>query len=371
MQKFTLIPTSQTLQSSLSLLLDNDLTAISQSAGTAFPTTNLTVGMPCLRTDQMKVYTLKAIEPAVEWVETSDLNATSWNSANHGVGSGMNADMVDGIHAATAAAPNVLLALNSASKLPASITGDAATAGGYKPSNVSGGIPISNGTRTVNLNADMVDGYHAGNSASQVPVSNGQVNTNLNADMLDGLHAESFVRSVSGVTPDANGNVALNVDQSGRVAKAGDTMTGRLTGPGFTATQDVTVENAAPGVILKDTSSATSRRLQHDNNLMGFLKVDGSWDFYSDNTGQVWSGAYGWLHSYFFNSVANCGSGAGGTPGYTYVQFLGTLAVNCYGSGSVIGGQRHELVDEGGVIRLRTVNYLTNNCNCNCSTDSS
>lgn len=47
---------------------------------------------------------------------------------------GKDADSVDGIHAAAAAAPNILLALNSSSKLPASITGDAASIGGNAPS---------------------------------------------------------------------------------------------------------------------------------------------------------------------------------------------------------------------------------------------
>jgi len=46
----------------------------------------------------------------------------------------LNADMVDGIHAASAATANQLLALNASSKLPASITGDADTVDGYHSS---------------------------------------------------------------------------------------------------------------------------------------------------------------------------------------------------------------------------------------------
>ncbi len=42
----------------------------------------------------------------------------------------LNADRVDGIHAAASAAANILLALNGSSKLPASITGDSATCSG-------------------------------------------------------------------------------------------------------------------------------------------------------------------------------------------------------------------------------------------------
>ncbi len=45
-----------------------------------------------------------------------------------GSGQGLDADTVDGIHAATTAAANVLLALDASGKLPADITGNAATA---------------------------------------------------------------------------------------------------------------------------------------------------------------------------------------------------------------------------------------------------
>ena len=75
-----------------------------------------------------------------------------------------------------------------------------------------------------------------------------------------------------------------------------------------------------------------------------------------NNSGQVWTSNYGWLHDYFFNNVANCGGQGTGSP-----------AVNCYGSGQIISGYRHELIDNGGQIQIRTVNYLANcNCNCNC-----
>lgn len=58
----------------------------------------------------------------------------------------------------TVAAANKLLKLNGSAKLPASITGDAATVGGKTPGNASGQIPISNGTVCTNLNAEMVGG---------------------------------------------------------------------------------------------------------------------------------------------------------------------------------------------------------------------
>ena len=74
MQSYTEIASTETLANSLSMILNNDKTAISCSAGTAFPTTNLQVGMFCFRTDQFKLYQLKDTTPT--WVLIADL-ATS------------------------------------------------------------------------------------------------------------------------------------------------------------------------------------------------------------------------------------------------------------------------------------------------------
>ena len=56
MQKYTEIDENKTLGESRELLLNNDKTAISCNAGTAFPATNLQVGMLCFRTDLKKLY---------------------------------------------------------------------------------------------------------------------------------------------------------------------------------------------------------------------------------------------------------------------------------------------------------------------------
>jgi hypothetical protein len=123
MQSYTEIPSTQSLQSSLALLLSNDKTAISSSSGTAFPTTNLQIGMLCFRTDQNKLYVLRDMAPT--WSQIADAAASNWNSLNDGAGSGMDADTVDGIQATTTATANSLLALDANSKLPASVTGSA------------------------------------------------------------------------------------------------------------------------------------------------------------------------------------------------------------------------------------------------------
>lgn len=75
MQSYTEIASTETLANSLSLLLNNFKTAISSSSGTAFPTANLQVGMPCFRTDQNKLYLLKDATPT--WYLLLDLSGAS------------------------------------------------------------------------------------------------------------------------------------------------------------------------------------------------------------------------------------------------------------------------------------------------------
>lgn len=334
MQKYTKIPAEQSLQSSLQLLLDNDVTALSQSSGTAFPTTDLVVGMPCLRTDQMKVYTLKQITPTVLWVETANLNATSWNSVNHGSGSDMNADMVDGIHAATTATAGKLLALDGDAKLPASITGDAATVAGIAPGNATGQIPLSNGTRNVNLNADRVDGYHAGNATAQIPVSNGVVNVDLNADMLDGHHAAAFVRTIGGVAPDANGNVA-SVSTADRVSKSGDTMTGAL--------------NISSGGLNINGGDLTV------NSGVTYLNPAKNRYLYWNGTNYVMPGA-----NLLVDGLMVAGKNA--------INDVAATTSTKTGTGNVVTGVTYALVRANGVARIN-VNTAYGNCNCNCQCD--
>lgn len=134
--------------------------------------------------------------------------------------------------------------------------------------------------------------------------------------------------------------------QNNVVKKAGDTMTGNLN-----------IQNTAPTINLIDTDNIT-RSLHVNSNLMGFLKSDGNWDMYMNNSGQMWTASYGWLHSNFFSAVTNCGGS--------------TNAINCYGSGNKVASVSAELMDDGGTVRIRSVNTLTNcdcaagDCNCAC-----
>lgn len=313
MQNFTDIPSSRTLSDSLIEILNNDKTAISCNSGTTFPTTNLQIGMLCYRTDQLKLYQLIGTNPD-NWRFIMDL------------ASGIDTQFAAKLNAAAYTAADVLAKL---------LTVDGSGSG---------------------LDADLLDGQHASAFAAASHNHNtaylGISAKAVDADKLDGYDSSAFVRSVNGGGPDASGNATVNVDLSSRVAKTGDTMTGRLTLP------SATISSTAPQIDFTDTDQGTTRYLHVNGNLMGFLNTGGGWDLYANNSGQVWAANYGWLHDYFFRQVANCAANPG----------TGDNAINCYGGGNINSGRIHELIDEGGQIRLRSVNYFTNcNCNCNCN----
>lgn len=316
MQNFTDIPSSRTLSDSLIEILNNDKTAISCNSGTTFPTTNLQIGMLCYRTDQLKLYQLIGTNPD-NWRFIMDL------------ASGIDTQFAAKLNAASYTAADVLAKL---------LTVDGAGTG---------------------LDADLLDGQHASAFASSTHNHNaaylGITAKAADADKLDGYDSTAFVRSVNGAGPDAAGNATVNIDLSSRVAKTGDTMTGNLT-----------IQNTAPTINMQDTDNVT-RYLHVNSNLMGFLKSDGNWDMYMNNSGSMWTANYGWLHDYFFNTIANCfvGNCPGNTGNCSPVGNNATSVVSNCGSASFV---RDELVDNGSQIAVRRTQYNFN-CNCNCACD--
>lgn len=73
MQNFDNIPSTDTIVNSRQELLNNDLTIMSCSSGTSFPTTNIQQGMLCFRTDLSQLYQLKDLTPT--WVSLCTINA--------------------------------------------------------------------------------------------------------------------------------------------------------------------------------------------------------------------------------------------------------------------------------------------------------
>jgi hypothetical protein len=303
MQNYTEIPSSSTLSDSLSQILNNDKTALSLSSGSSFPTVNLQQGMPCFRTDEQKLYVLTVVSPAT-WKMVIDLSAT--------VGKVANADLLDGIDS----------------------TGFALA--GHNHDAAYAALGHNHNATYLGITAKAAD-----------------------ADKLDGYDSTAFVRSVNGYGPDANGNSSIPIDLSSRVAKSGDTMSGTLTVP------RLQISSTANYLDMVDQDWGT-RYLHHNQGLMGFLKSDGNWDMYMNNSGQMWTANYGWLHDYFFSSVANCAPtlvNCNGNAG----NCIPEVPINCYGSGNM-QQIRAELLDNGSQVQLRSVRYNFN-CNCNCACD--
>ena len=75
-QTFGDVLSTDLIRDSRQPLLDNDNTVRSCQAGTAFPTTDLHIGMLCYRTDEQKLYTLTSTGPSV-WSLLMDYTKTA------------------------------------------------------------------------------------------------------------------------------------------------------------------------------------------------------------------------------------------------------------------------------------------------------
>ncbi len=125
MQQFVSIGSGEKLTDSRQEIVNNDLTVMSCNSGTSFPTTNLEVGMFCLRTDLNQLFQLEDMAPT--WKMVFDLSKTATNKEYVDA---QDATKVDASDVVTSATAGKVLRLDASGKLPASITGDAATVGG-------------------------------------------------------------------------------------------------------------------------------------------------------------------------------------------------------------------------------------------------
>lgn len=314
MQSYQDIPDTTTLTASRSLLLNNILTALSQSSGTAFPTTNLVLGMPCYRSDLNKSYILTNLTGPV-WTLEQDYARTA-------------AYLDDNIASATK--------LQTARTI--SLSGD-----------ISGSASFD-GTANAAITATLPNtGVTAGTySAATITVNaKGQITS---------ASASTLVSSFQGRT--------------GAVTLASSDVTGAL---GYTPMNSsnttfgsVTVSSTANYIYMQDTDWGT-RHLHHNGGLMGHLDSSGNWNVYDDNAGNIWSKAYGWLHGYFFSTTTNCADGwsnCAGNTGNCKPYAGSSLTQTVYNCGNA---NQNILVlrDDGSAISL-VRQYANFNCNCNC-----
>lgn len=158
---------------------------------------------------------------------------------------------------------------------------------------------------------------------------------------------------------------AGSVDYNLVVAKSGSTMTGHLNVP------SLSINSGSPTLDLSDTTTGRTRRLHHNEDLMGFLKTDGNWDMYMNNGGSMWTANYGWLHDYFFSSISNCSAKQynnvatncnGNTGNCSPIGFGGEVTVSNCGNITTL---MTVLEDGGSTVNIRTYRYNFN-CACNC-----
>lgn len=202
MQKFTQIQSTQSIQSSLPLLMGNARTAISCSSGSAFPTSNLEIGMLCYRTDLLKLYILRDSTPT--WGLIADLSAS--NSAS--VAETLRNVLIRGATGNDGGA--LLLAKPEsgntlASHVQIAVKGDRllirdnGSGVGFYLDLAKGAASAAqqiwhSGNMGANsgLDADKLRGATTGNAEGNIPLSNRSMNAGLNAELLGGATRDYF-----------------------------------------------------------------------------------------------------------------------------------------------------------------------------------
>lgn len=307
MQNYTEVALTQTIKNSLSLLLNNDKTALSCSSGTTFPTTNLQVGMLCFRTDQNMLYELANAAPT--WVLIADLNNAL--PKNTGLPSGVDLNTVTtsgfyrlgefGTNSPSAAAWGQLIVCHGGGDTITQLYGDHANGDLWSrsgnPSEVSG---AGSWTPWRKL-------WHDGNDGA---------GSGMDADLLDGMHAASMV-PLQSVRDFTNGTlIQTNIDYS---VSAGISWLLEITGNAYNekipfdiSVQGYIYDNAiiAHGGISNGTYINGLVALNYNGNLCFWFPRQSYWHGY---TVSVYNSSAAGLTSNLVTSVTNAAKPAGAT----------------------------------------------------------
>lgn len=191
MQNFTDIPSSTLLRDSLTSLLDNNKTTMSNSSGSTFPTANVQVGQPCFRTDLNQLYVCHDATPGSElWEMVFDLNGTAVTQEYVDTQLSSKQSTVTGA-ASTVTSSNLTIDRVVISSATGKLTISTVTTTQLSylsgvSSNIQTQLNGKLGATAQAANSAQLNGYTQGNGNGNIAISNGTQCTNLNAEMWAG-----------------------------------------------------------------------------------------------------------------------------------------------------------------------------------------
>lgn len=341
MQSYQDIPDTTTLTASRSLLLNNILTALSQSSGTAFPTTNLVVGMPCYRTDLNKTYILTNLTGPVWTLEQDNARTAAYLDDNVASATKLQTARTISISGDMTGSATFDGTANAA--ITGTLAASGVTAGTYAAATIT--VDAKGRITSASATTSLVNTFNSRTGA--VTLTSGDVTGALGYTPFGASSTINRVRTDN-----------INQGSYGSISVSG-------------------TNNGYAGINFSDVS--TTYMTSQTSGAHGLYKNNASWLYYADNSGNFQTGAYGWLHNYFFNTIDNCGKSYGSrfyqSGSNAAANYQGWNTGNCYNGNNcnqVVANCGTEwatnivLVDNGGSLQLRTYQYNFN-CACNCA----
>lgn len=309
-RNLTVVGTTTSLYTENVLIYDNILT-LNSDVVSGTPTEN--AGLEVKR-GAYNSATLLWCEAEEVWKCGIDGNEkTIWTAGTGGVGSGLDADLLDGMDTANNNTPNSIVYRDSAGNfganiITASLSGNATSSDKWSSArtitlngDATGSVSIdgsANATLTVTISNNshehsnyllLTGGTITGQIISTLPigtsplaVTSTTVNTNLNADLLDGKHASEFAL-VNQTMYIGTTSVAIN-RASAALTLANITLTSpTFTSPILGTPASGTLTNCTfPTLNQNTTGSAakwtTARTLTLSGDVSGSVSIDGSGD---------------------------------------------------------------------------------------------
>lgn len=264
MEQFTLLSGDQTLKSSREPLNNALLTVRSLSAGDAFPTTNLSVGMLCYRTDQAKLYQL------------ADESTQTWTD-----------------------------------KLAANIAGNAASAASVAWTNVTAKPAVYPPEAHTHDYAGASSAGGAATSATKLATAR-----TINGVPFDGtadITTDTGVMTVNGQSPDTNGNIPLNAICDASVNGQSLTFTFADNSTKTVTTQDTNTSNwsISPGESGYARDNTTGFTIQWG------MKRDGTTTTVTTTFPRAFSSVYSVVITEISNKTRSNAVGGLSTTGFT------------------------------------------------------